>query len=123
MIDNDVHDDGAYDRVTAADIAEFLHHLARMRCGITGADPAERAAFLSRKAALFTRIADQAERTRVDAYSQHIRQIADTARAAADQARLQLPQQRVGPTPRRTCSPSPITGGARTEENSGASSG
>jgi hypothetical protein len=123
MIDNDVHDNGDYDRVTAADIAEFLHHLARIRCGISGADPidpVERAAFLSRKAALFTRIADQAERTRVDAYSQQVRQI---ARTAADQAQLQLPQQRVGSNQRRTSGAEPDRGGATSQEKSGASSG
>lgn len=123
MINNG--NDDEYDRVTATDIADLLHHLARMRCAISDldpADPAERAAFLSRKAALFTRIADQAEHARVDSYSQQVRQIADAARADADQAQLRLPQQRVGPTPRRTPDHSPTTGGATTKENSGASS-
>ena len=67
----DIDFGNAYDRVTARDIADLLHHLAEMRCstpaGVNNViDPAERAAFLSRKADLFTRIARPAERTRVD---------------------------------------------------------
>ena len=126
MINSDAGHDGEYDRVTAADIADLLHHLARIRCGTGGADPidpAERAAFLSRKAALFTRIADQAEHTRVDTYSKQVRQMADAARAAAERAQPRLPQQRVGPTSRRTSDRSPIAGGATSKENSGASPG
>ncbi|MGH3748039.1 MAG: hypothetical protein ACRDT8_11630 [Micromonosporaceae bacterium] len=115
-----------YDAVTARDIAEFLHHLADLRCAPNGPDPAQRAEFLACKAALLSRIADQAERTRSDTYSQQVRQIANTAHAtataAADQQRL--PKQRVvGPKPKRTTSPSPNTSGAKTEKNSGASSG
>jgi hypothetical protein len=45
------------DRVTAREIAEFLRHLAELRAGTRGGDPAERAAFLARKAELFTRLA------------------------------------------------------------------
>ncbi|MGI5132487.1 hypothetical protein ACQEVB_37175 [Pseudonocardia sp. CA-107938] len=120
--------DNAYTRVTARDIADLLHHAAQMRCnprdGITTTiDPAERAAFLSRKADLFTRIAQDAERTRVDDYSRQVRQMAADARAAAEQAQLQIPQQRVGPDQRRTPDPSRTTGGARSEKNSGATSG
>ena len=95
--------DNAYDRVTARDIADLLHHLAEMRCSTPAGvinniiDPAERAAFLSRKADLFTRIARRAERTRVDDYSRQVRQMAADARAAAEQAQLQPPQPRVGP--------------------------
>ena len=101
---------------------------AEMRCstrdGINNAiDPAERAAFLSRKAELFTRIAQDAERTGVDDYSRQVRQMATDARTAAEQAQLQLPQQQVGPDQRRT-SAQPLTSpGARSEENSGATSG
>jgi hypothetical protein len=83
----DTEHDNNYDRVTACDIADLLHHLATMRCGgppdsLTGVaiDPAERAAFLARKAQLFTRIARQAERTRVDDYSRQVRQMAADAR-------------------------------------------
>ena len=120
--------DNAYDRVTARDIADLLHHLAEMRCTPAGVinhdiDPAERAAFLSRKAALFTRIARRAERTRVDDYSRQVRQMAADAHAAAEQAQLQLPQPRVGPNQRRTTDLPRTRGGARSEENSGASSG
>ena len=96
-----------------------------MRCstrdGNNVIDPAERAAFLSRKAELFTRIAQDAERTGVDDYSRQVRQMATDARTAAEQA--QLPQQQVGPDQRRT-STRPLTSrGARPEENSGATSG
>ena len=120
--------DNAYDRVTARDIADLLHQFSELRGatrgdGTTSIDPAERAAFLSRKAELFTRIARDAERNGVDAYSRQVRQMATDARAAAEQARLQLPQQRVGPDQRRTPGRPPATGGARSEENSGASSG
>jgi hypothetical protein len=47
--------DSDYDRVTARDIADFLHHLAELRNGHAESviDPAQRAAFLSRKADLF----------------------------------------------------------------------
>ena len=101
--------DSDYDRVTARDIADFLHHLAELR---NGHDefvivPAQRAAFLSRKADLFTRLAEQAEHTRIDAYSQQIRQMADAARTAADHVQPQLPAAATG---------------ANSEENSGASS-
>lgn len=44
--------------VTARDISELLAHLARLRVGAPGNDPAERAAFLARKADLLARIAD-----------------------------------------------------------------
>jgi hypothetical protein len=121
--------DSAYDRVTARDIADLLHHLAQMRCSTPAGvlnnviDPAERAAFLSRKADLFTRIARSAERTRVDDYSRQVRQMAADARAAAEQAQLQLPQPRVGPNQRRTTDLPRTRRGARSEENSGASSG
>ena len=118
--------DNVYDRVTVRDIADLLHHAAEMRCstrdGINNViDPAQRAAFLSRKAELFTRIAQDAERTGVDDYSRQLRQMAADARAAAEQA--QLPQQQMGPDQRRT-STRPLTSrGARSEENSGATSG
>lgn len=42
--------------VTAREIAEFLRHLTELR-GARGGDPTERAAFLHRKAELFTRLA------------------------------------------------------------------
>jgi hypothetical protein len=117
--------DNEYNRVTARDIADLLHHLAEMRCGagINAIDPAERAVFLTRKAELFTRIARRAERTRIDDYSRHVRQMATDARTAAEQAQLQLPQQRVGPTRRRTSTHPATSAGAKSQENSGASSG
>jgi hypothetical protein len=119
----------AYDRVTARDIADLLHHLAEMRCSTPAdainnvIDPAERAAFLSRKADLFTRIARHAERTRVDDYSRQVRQMAADARAAAEQAQPQLPHPRMGPDQRRTTNRPPTKDGARSQKNSGASSG
>lgn len=120
--------DNAYDRVTARDIADLLHHLAEMRCTPAGVinhviDPAERAAFLSRKADLFARMARNAEQTWVDDYSRQVRQMATDAHAAAEQAQLQLPQPQVGPDQRRTTDRPLPTGGAESEENSGASSG
>jgi hypothetical protein len=45
------------DHVTAREIADFLRHLAELRASARGDDPAERAAFLARKAELFTRLA------------------------------------------------------------------
>jgi hypothetical protein len=124
MIDN--YDDeygNDYDRVTAREIAQFLDYHAELRAGPRGDDPAERAAFLHRKADLFTRIAEQAARIRTDAYSEQVRQLATDARTAAQKADLQLLQQRVGPNPRRTPNHPPDTGGARSQEKSGASSG
>ena len=120
--------DNVYDRVTVRDIADLLHHAAEMRCstrdGINNViDPAERAAFLSRKADLFTRIARRAERTRIDDYSRQVRQMAADAHAAAEQAKLQLPQRPVGPNQRRTSDDQLARDGARSQENSGASSG
>ena len=44
--------------VTAGEIGQFLRDLAELRVGARGDDPAERAAFLTRKAALFARIPD-----------------------------------------------------------------
>ena len=117
--------DNAYDRVTARDIADLLHHLAEMRCsdGVNNViDPAERAGFLSRKAELFTRLARGAERTRVDDYSRQVRQMATDAHTAAEQAQLQLPQQRVGPDQRRTPDQPVARDGAKSKENTGASS-
>ncbi|WP_219419414.1 hypothetical protein [Pseudonocardia nigra] len=121
MSDNiDTSDD--YDAVTARDIAEFLHHLAELRRGPGGPDPAGRTAFLTRKAELFTRIADQSDHSHRNGYSEQARQIADNARAAAGPAHPELPRQRVGPNPRRTSDIEPGQGGATSQEKSGASS-
>lgn len=54
---------GPTDHVTAGEIAEFLHHLARYRSPALGGDPADRATLLARKTDPFTRIADQHART------------------------------------------------------------
>jgi len=113
-----------YDRVTARDIADLLHHSAEMRCNLRDGviDPAERVAFLTRKAELFNRIARDAEQIRVDDYSWQVRQMATDARAAAAQAQPPLPPQRVGPNQSATPTPAPSPGGARSEKNSGATS-
>jgi hypothetical protein len=50
---------GPFDHVTAAEIAEFLAHLARFRSPALGGDPTDHAVLLARKAELFTRIAEQ----------------------------------------------------------------
>ncbi len=47
------------DHVTAREITEFLHDLARIRSADLDTDPTERAALPARKTDLFTRIADQ----------------------------------------------------------------
>jgi hypothetical protein len=52
------------DRVTVAEIAEFLRHLRAVSTGPDG--PAERAAFLARKADLFARINTQRARPAPD---------------------------------------------------------
>jgi hypothetical protein len=49
---------GPTDHVTAGEIAEFLHHLARYRSPALSGDPADRATLLARKTDPFTRIAD-----------------------------------------------------------------
>jgi hypothetical protein len=51
------------DHVTAGEIAEFLHDLARFRSPAVGGQPAEHAALLARKTELLGRIADQHART------------------------------------------------------------
>lgn len=112
-----------YDTVTAADITDFTHYLAELRHGQPRADnSAERALFLARKADLLIRIAAQHTRTDPD-YAEHVLQLARDAHAAARQAALQLRHQQVGPTHRRTRPRQPPPGGARSQENSGASSG
>ena len=119
----DDHDTATdYDHVIAADIADFTHHLAQLRHGQPRADdPVERALFLARKADLLIRIA--AQHTRTDpSYAEHVLHLALDAHAAAEQAALHLPLQRVGPTHRRTRTRQRPSGGARSKENSGASS-
>lgn len=121
--DSTRNDSNDYDTVTAADIASFAHHLADLRRGPPhGDDPAERAVFLARKADLLIRIAEQ--HTHTDpGYASHVLQLARDAHAAAEQATLELPLPRVGPTHRRTRIRHTPSDGARSKENSGASSG
>jgi hypothetical protein len=66
--------------VTARDITELLHHLADLGHS-RSQDPAERAAFLTRKAELLDRIADQ-HAVGDPAYSEQARQMAADARTA-----------------------------------------
>ena len=68
--------------VTAGEIAEFLHRLARRRPPALGGDPAEHTALLAHKAELFARIADQHAHTD-PAHAGQARQAAERARAAA----------------------------------------
>jgi hypothetical protein len=67
--------------VTAGEIAEFLHRLARHRPTVPGGDPAEHAALLAHKAELLTRIADQHAHTN-PTHANQARQAAEHARAA-----------------------------------------
>ena len=112
-----------YDTVTAADIAEFTRHLAELRYGQPRAgDPTERALFLARKADLLIRIAAQHIHTD-PGYAEHVLQLARDAHTTAAHAALQLPHQQVGPTSRGTPARQPASAGAKSKENSGASSG
>ena len=120
ITDDPITDD--YDIVTSRDITELLHCLAHLHWGVHSGDPAERTAFLHRKAELFTRIADQHAR-RDPTYSAEVRQLAANARTAAENTDLRLPKQRTGPNQRRTPGRQPDTGGSRSQENSGANSG
>jgi len=76
-------DRSSSDPVTAADIAEFMACLARLRSPALGADPAERAELLCDKAELLGRIAEQHARTD-SAYSRQVHQPTTDARTAAD---------------------------------------
>lgn len=58
--------------VTVGEIAEFLRHLTELGVGGLGDDPVARAAFLHRKAELFTRLtADPAAPTSAPAPARH----------------------------------------------------
>ena len=71
--------------VTAGEIADFLHRLARHRPPALGGDPAEHTTLLAHKAELFARIADQ--HTHTDpTHADQARQAAERARAAARHA-------------------------------------
>jgi hypothetical protein len=69
-------------RVTAREIAEFLHELARHHVPDRGGDPTSHATLLARKADLFTRIADQHAHTD-PVHAEQARQAAERARTAA----------------------------------------
>jgi hypothetical protein len=68
--------------VTAGEITEFLHRLARLRPPALGGDAAEHATLLAYKAELFARIADQHAHTD-PAHADQARQAAERASAAA----------------------------------------
>ncbi len=73
--------------VTAAEIADLLARLRTLRTPAQGGDPAAHAAFLSAKADLLTRIADEhTDDQRPCQLGAHIRHAAAHARAAAAHA-------------------------------------
>jgi hypothetical protein len=94
------------------DIAQFLDHLAQLRSPGGNDHPGERAAFLTRKAGLLTRIADQHAGSD-PAYSEPARQLATNAYIAAGRCSSRLQHQRVGPNDRRTADRLPDPGGGQ----------
>jgi hypothetical protein len=68
--------------VTAGEIADLVHRLARHRPPALGGDPAEHAALLAHKAQLLARIADQHAHTD-PAHADQARQAAEHARVTA----------------------------------------
>ncbi|MGH4006929.1 MAG: hypothetical protein ACRDTH_01950 [Pseudonocardiaceae bacterium] len=77
-------------RVRPRDIADLLTWATSLSAARPAADPAERAAYLTAKADLLTRIADQ--HTHDDPHhAHHARQIASDAHATAEQAATLLP--------------------------------
>ncbi len=73
--------------VTAAEIADLLTRLRTLRTPAQGGDPAEHAAFLSAKADLLTRIADEHTSEPPCGHDAHARHVAAHARLAAAHAR------------------------------------
>ncbi len=69
--------------VSAGEIAQFLHHLARTHTPAQGGDPADHAALLARKADLPTRIANQHDALTDPEQARHIAELARTQAAAA----------------------------------------
>ena len=79
---NDDHDTD-YDRVTAADITDFTHHVAELRFGHPAPATPPSAIFLARKADLLARIA--AQQTRTDpGYAEHLHLALDAHTAARE---------------------------------------
>jgi hypothetical protein len=114
------------ERVTAAEIAVLVRRIRRLH-DRRPADPREQAAVLARKAELLARIADQrVEEWGPCEHTTEAREIAREAQAIAENAHrlAHASRQTTGgakseKNPPRSSQP----GGARSEENSGASSG
>jgi hypothetical protein len=84
--------------VTAAEIAELLTRLRTLRTPAQGGDPAEHAAFLTAKADLLTRIADEhADDQPPCQHATHARHVAAHARFAAAHARTLAETARTNP--------------------------
>jgi hypothetical protein len=73
--------------VTAAEIADLLTQLPTLRTPAQGGDPDEHAAFLTAKADLLTRIADEHTTQPPCGHDTHARHVAAHARLAAAHAR------------------------------------
>ena len=117
-----------YDRVTAHDIADLLHHarrdalqrprrVKRHRSRRAGRVPVPQGRICSPASPSTPNTPASTPTASNPADGRH------DARAAAEHAQPQLPQQRLGPDQRRTPHRPPTSGGARSEENPGASSG
>lgn len=106
--------------VTVGEIADLLHRIRTLTDNPV-TDPAERAQVLARKADLLARIADQRAGEWTCEHADQARQVAHDAQAIAAAARHIAAQ--VGPNHGRTPDQPSTTGGAKSEENSGASSG
>jgi hypothetical protein len=112
--------------VTVGEIADLLHDIRALSFP-SPADPAARAELLARKADLLARIAEQHADQWTCQHADQARQVARDAQILAIQARqigepAQHASSRVGPNQRRTNRPLALSGGAESEENSGASS-
>ena len=84
--------------VTTAEIADLLTGLRTLRTPAQGGDRAEHAAFLSAKADLLTRIADEhADDDQPCQHGAHARHVAAHARLTAAQARTLAETARANP--------------------------
>lgn len=83
--------------VTAAEIADLLTQLRTLRTPAQGGDPAEHAAFLSAKADLLTRIADEHTAEPACGHDAHARHVAAHARLVAAHARTLAETGRTDP--------------------------
>lgn len=114
--------------ITISEIADLLSQLRALTYPAP-ADPIARAQVLARKADLLARIADQHADQWTCEHANQARQVAHDALLIAAQARAvaereaPLNTHRVGPNQRRTAHPPSPRGGAKSEKNSGASSG